>query len=108
MTFFLDQFKPVTGRSVQCFALAWNQTWDDLVEDRDLVGVTEFNDVWVLGGPDLLDFAVIDHFAHVYPHLGWPFNLLFIGVAALLLFRDKTYQPLENSMGCQICHLYFH
>ena len=60
----LDQLEPVTARAVERLALAWDQARDDLIEDRDLVGVAELDDVRIIGAPDLLHLAVVDHFAH--------------------------------------------
>ena len=66
----LHQAKPVAGGAVERLTLAGDQAWDDLVEDRDLIGVPKLDDVRIVRGPDLLDFAVVDHLAHVLPS-GW-------------------------------------
>jgi hypothetical protein len=62
--FVLHQLEPVTRGAVERLTLAWNEAGDDLVEDRDLIGVAELDDVGVFRRPDLLDLAVVDHFAH--------------------------------------------
>ena len=61
---FLNEFEPVSGGPIQGFTFPWNQGWDDLVEDRYLIRKSKLIDVFVIGRPHLLDFALVEHFSH--------------------------------------------
>ena len=51
---FFDELEPVAAGAVEGLAFGGNQARNDLVEDRDLVGVPKLDDVRVFGAPDLL------------------------------------------------------
>jgi hypothetical protein len=57
----------MTGSAVEGFTLSRNETWDDLVEDRDLVSISKFDDIGVIRAPYLFHFAMVNHLAHIAP-----------------------------------------
>jgi len=62
---FFDELEPMCSGTVQGLAFSGNQRWNDLVEHGDLVGESEFKEIRIVRAPDLLHFALIQHFAHV-------------------------------------------
>ena len=60
----LNEFEPVSGGSVERFTLTRDEGRNDLVKNRNLIRKSEFEDIGVVGRPNLLDFAFVEHFSH--------------------------------------------
>ncbi len=61
---FFNQLEPMSRGTVKRFSLPGDQRGDDLVKYRNLIGKSKFQNIRVIGGPNLLDFALVEHFSH--------------------------------------------
>ena len=65
-SFFFDQLEPMSGRTVQRFALTWDERWYNLIKHRYLICKSKLEDIGVVRGPYLLDLTLIEHFSHAF------------------------------------------